>query len=87
MHKTPQGPVAWDADKCMGCRFCMVSCPIGEVARSWIRTAEERITIRASGELGLALPDGGAPVDGMACALSPDDWEDLAREILLATPC
>jgi len=27
MHKTPTGPVAWDEDRCMGCRFCMVSCP------------------------------------------------------------
>jgi len=25
--KTPEGPVIWRADKCMGCRFCMVSCP------------------------------------------------------------
>jgi formate dehydrogenase iron-sulfur subunit len=27
MHKTPQGPVAWTEDRCMGCRFCMLSCP------------------------------------------------------------
>lgn len=27
MHKTPDGPVAWTAGKCMGCRYCMVSCP------------------------------------------------------------
>ncbi|MDX1674929.1 MAG: 4Fe-4S dicluster domain-containing protein, partial [Longimicrobiales bacterium] len=27
MHKTPEGPVAWTEDRCMGCRFCMVSCP------------------------------------------------------------
>jgi Fe-S-cluster-containing dehydrogenase component len=27
MHKTAGGPVVWREQKCMGCRFCMVSCP------------------------------------------------------------
>jgi formate dehydrogenase iron-sulfur subunit len=27
MFKTREGPVIWNADKCMGCRYCMVSCP------------------------------------------------------------
>ena len=27
MEKTAQGPVVWREDKCMGCRFCMISCP------------------------------------------------------------
>jgi Fe-S-cluster-containing dehydrogenase component len=27
MFKTKEGPVIWNADKCMGCRYCMVSCP------------------------------------------------------------
>jgi Fe-S-cluster-containing dehydrogenase component len=27
MYKTKDGPVIWRSDKCMGCRFCMVSCP------------------------------------------------------------
>ncbi len=27
MHKTPEGPVIWREDKCMGCRYCMISCP------------------------------------------------------------
>ena len=27
MLKTEEGPVIWSEDKCMGCRFCMLSCP------------------------------------------------------------
>jgi Fe-S-cluster-containing dehydrogenase component len=27
MFKTREGPVVWNADKCMGCRYCMISCP------------------------------------------------------------
>ncbi len=27
MLKTEQGPVIWRGNKCMGCRFCMISCP------------------------------------------------------------
>ncbi|MGB2906745.1 MAG: 4Fe-4S dicluster domain-containing protein [Candidatus Aminicenantaceae bacterium] len=27
MYKTELGPVIWRSKKCMGCRFCMISCP------------------------------------------------------------
>lgn len=27
MQKTKEGPVIWREDKCMGCRYCMLSCP------------------------------------------------------------
>ena len=27
LYKTEEGAVIWREDKCMGCRFCMVSCP------------------------------------------------------------
>jgi formate dehydrogenase iron-sulfur subunit len=33
--KTPLGPVAYDAHKCMGCRYCMVACPFGVPKYEW----------------------------------------------------
>ena len=27
MQRQPQGPITWDEGRCMGCRFCMISCP------------------------------------------------------------
>ena len=27
MYKSEEGPVIWREKKCMGCRFCMISCP------------------------------------------------------------
>lgn len=42
MHRTPPGPVAWTGDKCMGCRFCMVSCPF-DVPKFEYHSANPRI--------------------------------------------
>ncbi len=35
MHKTPEGPVVYDSDKCMGCRYCMMACPYGIPRYTW----------------------------------------------------
>ncbi|HSM17524.1 MAG TPA: 4Fe-4S dicluster domain-containing protein [Gemmatimonadales bacterium] len=43
MHKTPTGAVAWDGKKCMGCRFCMVSCPF-DVPKFEYDSANPKIT-------------------------------------------
>jgi len=29
LEKTPEGPILYHPDRCMGCRYCMVACPFG----------------------------------------------------------
>jgi formate dehydrogenase iron-sulfur subunit len=35
LHKTKDGPVVYDADKCLGCRYCMWACPFGAPTADW----------------------------------------------------
>jgi formate dehydrogenase iron-sulfur subunit len=35
MYKTKEGPVTYDADKCIGCRYCMWACPFGVPTAEW----------------------------------------------------
>ena len=35
LRKTAEGPVVYDANKCMGCRYCMMACPFGVPRYEW----------------------------------------------------
>ncbi len=35
IEKKENGAVAYDADKCMGCRYCMMACPFGVPKYDW----------------------------------------------------
>lgn len=35
LRKTPEGPVVYDAAKCIGCRYCQYACPYGVPAYDW----------------------------------------------------
>jgi formate dehydrogenase iron-sulfur subunit len=36
--KTPEGPVVYDSDKCIGCRYCMLACPFHIPRYEWDTT-------------------------------------------------
>jgi formate dehydrogenase iron-sulfur subunit len=35
MQKTKEGPVIYDSDRCMGCRYCLMACPYGVPRYEW----------------------------------------------------
>jgi formate dehydrogenase iron-sulfur subunit len=35
LHTTPEGAVIYDSGKCLGCRYCMMSCPFGIPRYDW----------------------------------------------------
>jgi glycine cleavage system H protein len=55
----------------------------GNLAMSWMKETVDSLRGRMAGNLGIVLQDGGAPVNGIAKALSPDNWHELARDFLL----
>lgn len=38
LSKTDEGAVVYDASKCIGCRYCMLSCPYGIPRYEWSKT-------------------------------------------------
>jgi formate dehydrogenase iron-sulfur subunit len=39
LYRQPDGPVSYDADKCIGCRYCMLACPWDVPTAEWDRLA------------------------------------------------
>jgi glycine cleavage system H lipoate-binding protein len=56
----------------------------GTLAKHWLEQATNSLRLRLTPELGLALQDGGVPVDGLAQAIDHERWDVIAREHLLS---
>jgi glycine cleavage system H lipoate-binding protein len=55
----------------------------GSLARAWIEYSVNKLSARMTGDFGVVLQDGGLPVTGFAREISPQNWDQLAREFLL----
>ncbi len=38
LEKTPEGPVVYHPDRCIGCRYCMMACPFNVPKYEWDKT-------------------------------------------------
>lgn len=56
-----------------------------DCARDWLDRAAEGLRAMWTRELGVALPDGGAPVKGFGREMQAEDWDVLAEELLLSS--
>ena len=41
LHKSEEGPVLYDASRCLGCRYCMTACPFQIPAYNWNNLAPQ----------------------------------------------
>jgi glycine cleavage system H protein len=54
----------------------------GELAMAWMKEIVDSLHRRMAGNLGVALQDGGIPIEGIAKVLSPNNWDEVARDFL-----
>jgi formate dehydrogenase iron-sulfur subunit len=79
LSKTEQGPVVYDPDKCIGCRYCMLACPFHVPRYEWSNVAP---FMRKCDMCAERLAHGGRPACVEAC---PHDALSFGtREAMLA---
>ena len=80
--KTPEGPVLYDEDKCIGCRYCMQACPFQVPRYEWSSTYPRvQKCVFCHDRIAKGLPTACAE----ACptgATKFGDRDDLIREAL-----
>jgi formate dehydrogenase iron-sulfur subunit len=64
LKKTDDGPVIYESDRCIGCRYCMLACPFQVPAYQWNRVAPFVVKCDMCAS---RVKDGGVPACVEAC--------------------
>ncbi len=89
MQKTREGPVIYDSDLCMGCRYCLLACPYGIPRYEWEEAAP---LVRKCTLCNHRLAEGKEPACVEACPEEAllfgdrDELLDLAHQRIAENP-
>jgi len=77
LRKTKEGPVVYDVNKCIGCRYCVLACPFGAINAEWDSLAPKmgKCTLCSDRIVGLT-----APLERNGQPLSPDEARRFRTE-------
>jgi formate dehydrogenase iron-sulfur subunit len=80
LQKTADGPVVYDSQKCIGCRYCMYACPFGVPKFEW----HNQLALISKCDFCVNRADGGeGPACAQACpfgAITYGERDDLLAE-------
>jgi formate dehydrogenase iron-sulfur subunit len=89
LRKSPLGPVTYAAEKCMGCRYCMVACPFSVPRYEWSKALP---LVRKCNMCADRVAVGGTPACAEACPVGAtifgerDELIKEARARIVAEP-
>ncbi len=79
ISKSALGPVLYNADKCIGCRYCMLACPYSVPRYQWTKLAP---FVKKCDLCSERIKAGGQPVCTEACPVQASVFGD--RDTLIA---
>ncbi|MCK4578712.1 MAG: 4Fe-4S dicluster domain-containing protein [Candidatus Marinimicrobia bacterium] len=89
LEKTAEGPVIYNEDKCIGCRYCILACPFEVPKYEW---SETRPRVQKCTMCYDRLQDGDIPACAEACPTEAtifgprDELIQIAQQRMAGTP-
>jgi formate dehydrogenase iron-sulfur subunit len=82
LHKTKEGPVTYESEKCIGCRYCVMACPFGAATAQWHSLAPR---IRKCDMCYDRIVTGGIPACVKGCPAAAITYGDRDKLLALGT--